>query len=236
METKVNITPSGNEVVVRTGKAEDIRYPQPIKIEGVLNAPAQFLKGKEVKDNDTHLRIYNQEGKLELYLKDTDKDSMSVITGALQKNADLAEFNINSLTFRFDVANFLRFIKTKSFFFANKEQHKKLISNMQSWNAKIETVLNQANDQKGNSNFQVEQKVRAVEGFVDRFELSIPIFQGDVSLKFTVEIGLDPKNSAVNLYLFSDELFELEIKQREKLMKEALAELDDKKFSKVVVS
>lgn len=182
------------------------------------------------------MRIFNQQGELELHLFDTDKDSKSVITGSLKKNTDLAEFQINSLTYRFDVAGFLRFIKTKSFFFANKEQHKKLINNMQTWNAKIETVLNQANDQKGNSNFQIEQKVRAVEGFVDKFELNIPIFQGDVSLKFTVEIGLDPKNTAVNLYLFSDELFELEIKQREKLMKEALTEFDGYLFSKVVVS
>lgn len=233
---RVNITTSGSEVTVRTGEAPEVRYPQPIKIEGTLNAPSQFILGKEIVDQDTHLRIYNQDGKLELYLKDTDKDSMSVITGTLKKNPDLTRFNINSETHRYSVSDFLKFIKTQRVFFSNKAQHASLIVNMQKWNAKIETILVQENDQKGNSNFQVEQKVRAVDGLVEKFELTIPIFQGDVNLKFSVEIGLDPKNTAVLLYLYSDELFELEFTQRTKLMGEALKEFDDKKFSKVIVS
>lgn len=233
---RLNITTLGSEVIVRTGEAPEVRYPQPIRIEGTLNAPAQFLLGKETVDQETHLRIYNQDGRLELFLKDTDKDSMSVITGTLKKNPDLSKFNINSETHRYSVSDFLRFIKTQRVFFSNKAQHASLISNMQKWNAKIETILVQENDQKGNSNFQVEQKVRAVEGLVEKFELTIPIFQGDVNLKFSVEIGLDPKNTAVLLYLYSDELFELEFTQRTKLMSEALKEYDNKKFSKVIVS
>lgn len=233
---KIEVNATGNEITLRKGEAEPIRYPQPIKIDGTINAPAQLLKGKEVKDQDTHLRIYNQEGKLELYLNDTDDKSLSIITGSLKKNPDLARFQINSDNYRYSVSDFLRFIKTQRVFFSNKPQHASLIANMQKWNAKIETILVQENDQKGNSNFQVEQKVRAVEGLVEKFELTIPIFQGDVNLKFSVEIGLDPKNTAVLLYLYSDELFELEFTQRAKLMNEALKEFDDKKFSKVIIS
>lgn len=234
-DLKLQIAKDG-EYIIRTGDAADVKYPKPITISGVIDAPSQFLKGKSVVDQDTHIRIYNQEGKIELYVKDTDNDSMSIITGALKKNADLAEFQINSLTHRYDVSTFLKFIKMKRYFFANKEQHAKLIGNLQAWNAKIETTLAQANDQKGNSNFQIEQKVRAVDGFMDKFELNIPIYQGDVALKFTVEIGIEPKNTAVMLYLFSDELFELEISQRDLLMKTALKEFSESKFSKVVVS
>jgi hypothetical protein len=194
------------------------------------------LKGKKIEPSKSHLRIYGQEGKLELHIQDTDPNTNHTITGQLKKNADLATFQINSLTHRWAVADFLRFVKQNRFFFANKDQHSKLVTNMNAWNAKIETVLVQANDQKGNSNFQIEQKVRAVEGFIDRFELNIPIYQGDVSLKFTVEIGLEPKNTAVLIYLFSDELFELEITQRATLMKAALAGMESQPFSKVVIS
>jgi hypothetical protein len=227
---------SPGDYTIRQGEADPIKHEKSLLIDGTIDAPAQFLKGKDIDPKKAHLRIFNQLGKLELYIQDTDPHTSHTITGSLKKNADLAEFNINSLTHRFGVADFLRFVKTKRYFFANKEQHAKLISNMQSWSAKIETVLEQSNDQKGNSNFKIEQKVRAVEGFVDRFELNIPIYQGDVNLKFTVEIGLDPKNTAVQLYLFSDELFELEMTQRAVLMKAALSEMEDQTFSKVVVS
>lgn len=221
---------------IREGEAPAVQYPKPIVITGILDAPAQYLKGKKITDETSHIRIYNQQGTIELYVNDTDPNSMHIIKGSLTPSKDLAEFKINNDTHRWDVAGFLRFVKQRRYFFANKDQHTKLIGNMQSWNAKIETTLAQANDQKGNSNFQVEQRVRAVEGFVDRFELAIPIFQGDVVQKFTVEIGLDPKNTSVALYLFSDELFELEVIRREALMKAALDEMKDYGFSKVVVS
>lgn len=237
MET-LNLKLEGDqkEITIRTGNAEEIQYETPIKISGVLDACSQFLKGKVIDPLKSHLRIFQQEGRLELYINDTDPNSQHTITGSLTKNKDLKAFEINSMTFRWSVTDFLRFIKQNRYFFANKEQHAKLITNMQAWSAKIETVLVQANDQKGNSNFQIEQKVRAVDGFVDKFELNIPIYQGDVSLKFTVEIGLDPKNTAVQIYLFSDELFELEMTQRATLMKAAIAEMDEQKFSKIVLS
>lgn len=232
----VRIAGEAGEYVIRHGEAESIQYETPIKINGVLDACSQFLKGKTIDPLKSHLRIYQQQGRLELYINDTDPNSQHTITGSLSKNADLKAFEINSMTHRWSVSDFLRFIKQNRYFFANKEQHAKLITNMQAWSAKIETVLVQANDQKGNSNFQIEQKVRAVDGFVDKFELNIPIYQGDVSLKFTVEIGLDPKNAAVQIYLFSDELFELEMTQRATLMKAALAEMEAQTFSKIVVS
>jgi len=236
MENEKLVMTTPGEYVLRTGEAEDVKHEKSISITGVLDAPAQFLKGKTIDPFKSHLRIYQQEGKLELYIQDTDPNTNHVITGQLKKNQNLSEFQINSLTHRWSVPDFLRFVKQNRFFFSNKEQHSKLITNMQSWNAKIETVLAQSNDQKGNSNFQIEQKVRAVDGFIDRFELNIPIYQGDVSLKFTVEIGLEPKNTAVLIYLFSDELFELEITQRATLINAALAEMAEQTFSKVVVS
>jgi hypothetical protein len=224
------------EYIIREGNAKDVQYAKPIVINGVLDAPGQYLNGKKISDESSHIRIYNQQGVIELYVNDTDPNSMHVIKGSLTPSKDLAEFYINNQTHRWDVSGFLRFVKQRRYFFANKEQHTKLIGNMQSWNAKIETTLAQANDQKGNSNFQVEQRVRAVEGFIDRFELLIPIFQGDAPQKFTVEIGLDPKNTSVALYLFSDELFELEVVRRDALMKAALDGMRDYTFSKVVVS
>lgn len=236
MENEKLVIGTPGEYIIRTGEADDIRYEKSISISGVIDAPAQFLKGKTIDAGKSHLRIYQQDGKLELYIQDTDPNTNHVITGALKKNSNLCDFQINSLTHRWTVTDFLRFIKQNRYFFANKEQHSKLITNMQAWNAKVETVLVQANDQKGNSNFQIEQKVRAVDGFIDKFELSIPIYQGDVSLKFTVEIGLEPKNTAVLIYLFSDELFELEITQRAVLMKAALSEMNTRTFSKVVIN
>jgi hypothetical protein len=82
----------------------------------------------------------------------------------------------------------------------------------------------------------VQQTTQGEDGLITKFDLLIPIFQGYSKMKFTVEIGLDPKNTTVQLYLISDELIELEIGQREKLIEDELKKFDYFKCSKVVLS
>ena len=106
----------------------------------------------------------------------------------------------------------------------------------QKWQIAVERVITEFNDQKGNSDFRLETKVREVAGMVSLFDLNISIFQGYEKLKFTVEIGLDPKNTAVMLYLISDDLIELEIGQREKLIDSEMEKFNDFPCSKVVIS
>jgi hypothetical protein len=126
------------------------------------------------------------------------------------------------------------------FYFADKAAQTKLVQSLQKWSVKVERVINEHNDNKGNSNFQLETKVQqsasGEDGLISKFDLLIPIFQGYAKQKFTVEIGLDPKNTAVMLYLISDELIELEIGQREKLIQDELNKFDDFECSKVVLS
>lgn len=233
---KVNVTNTeGKDIVIRKGGALEALAPRSISINGTLKAPVQFLAGKTFDDGLCHIRVFNHEGRLELYVQDTDPHTQHVITGSLSKDAVLEQFKINTNT-RWSVSEFLKFIKTMRFYFADKAAHGKLIESIQKWSVTVERVINEHNDNKGNSNFQLQTKVQAVPGLVSIFDLNVPIFQGYPKVKFSVEIGLDPKNTEVMIYLISDELIELEIGAREKAIKDVLAELKDRTFSKIVVS
>lgn len=194
----MKITTPG-DYTVRKGEALEAKAPKSIILTGVLEAPAQFLQGKVIEPLNTHLKIFNHEGKLELVVNDTDPYSTHVIIGSLSSNKTLQGFQINSAK-RYSISEFLKFIKTMRFYFADRSAHDALIQSIQKWSVKIEKVIVEHNDQKGNSNFQLETKVQAVEGLVHKFDLNIPIFQGYPKQKFTVEIGLDPKNTEVMLY------------------------------------
>lgn len=220
---------------VLKGEALEQKPPKAINIVGVLEAPAQFLKGKTIDPLKTHLKIFNAEGELELVVNDEDPYSTHTIKGKLSKDSVLQMFRINTDT-RWTIAEFLKFIKTMRFYFADRAAHAKLIDSIQKWSVKIERVIVEHNDNKGNSNFQLETKVQAVDGLVSKFDLNIPIFQGYPKAKFTVEIGLDPKNTAVQLYLISDDLIELEIQTRETAIRDVLKQLEEYAFSKIVVS
>lgn len=76
-------------------------------------------------------------------------------------------------------------------FFSEKSECDALVTSLQNWNAKVEMVIKNHNDNAGNSLSMLERKVSEI-GLKNNFSLTIPIFQGYSKQKFTVEIGLDP--------------------------------------------
>jgi hypothetical protein len=235
MKADINIVPQGSELTIRTGEALAPKADKSIKIDGVLGSPYQFFIGREFDPLNCHLQIQHDKGVIQFRAQDTNPYTEHVITGSLTKDQALAKFAINTET-RWAISEFLKFIKTMRYYFADKAAHTSLVEAIQKWSVNIERVINEHNDNRGNSNFQLETKVRAMEGFISKFDLLIPIFQGYQKMKFTVEIGLDPKNTSVQLYLFSDELIELEISHRESIMTTELANFSGFDCAKVVLS
>jgi hypothetical protein len=232
--TPYNITPTGSELTIRHGEAEKIVYPKGINITGILAAPFQFYEGKKPDPANCHIQIKKDSGIISLHILDTDPHSSSVIIGQLTKDTYFREWAVNTEK-RWTVSAFLKHIKMHRTFFTEKTECDAMVQSLQNWNAKVELVIKNHNDNSGNSLSLLERKVGDIE-LKTKFNLSIPIFQGYPKQKFTVEIGLDPKSSSVELYLFSNDLFELEIEHREKLIESELAKFNDFHCSKVVVS
>lgn len=222
------------EYVIRKGQAEDVKHEKSINIVGTLTAPSSFLKGKRVEDVQCHLLIKKDVGSLELHIQDTNPHTEHVITGSLKRDSTLADFHLNSEK-RWSVQEFLKFIRERKFYFTDKDQHVKMIESLRKWEAEISIILKEHQDTQGNSLMMLEKKVSGVK-FVDRFKLTIPLFQGYPKETFLVEIGLDPSSAAVKFYLISDELLELEVGKREAILETELKEFDSHTFSKVIVS
>ena len=219
-----------------TAAGLDEKAPKSIVINGTLGAPHQFLIGKKSLFEDTaiHLLISKSEGKLSLKLNDSDPYQTHEIGGLLSKDKVLQSFKINT-DYRWTVNELIKFLRTMRYYFSDSDDHKKMIESLQKWTAKVETVIKNHQDTSGNSLVMLEKRVGEIE-LIRSFNLTIPIFQGYEKKKFRVEIGFDPKNTTVDLYLISDELFELEIQFREQLIDAEVAKFDDYAFSKVVVS
>lgn len=232
---KLNLTTEQKDITIRKGDALPPKAPQSISIDGTLGAPAQFLAGRgKIDEQNAHLRIYKDLGKLELFIQDTDPHTTHKITGSLKRDSILNGFAINSDK-RWAVADFLKFIRTMRFYFPDKEQHASLIQSLQTWSVGITRVIQEHNDNTGNSKYLLETKIRDVK-LLTKFKIELPIFQGFAKHVFTVEIGLDPKAVTVDLYLISDELIELEIGVRESTIEAELKNFDQNTFAKVIVS
>ncbi len=239
MGKKVNITaPLGvSEIILRKGTALEAKAPKSIKIDGILASPHQFLTGKPTMASlveDIHLLIMKDKGRLELHVKDTDPYTEHVISGQLTRDKAMDLFKINTDK-RWTVQEFLKFIRTVKYYFASGDEQKALIESLQKWSAKVEIVINEHQSTTGNSMSMLEKKVGGIE-LKTKFKLNVPIYQGYDKKQFDVEIGFDPKSNAVDLYLISDELFELEASLREKLVDDEIAKFEKYAFSKIQVS
>lgn len=232
----VNVRTEGNEVIIRTGDAPEILYPTSIGIVGILAAPFQFYEGKKEScpPDKCHIQIKKDAGVIVLNVLDTDPKSGHQIIGQLKKDSFFEAWAINTDK-RWTVSSFLKHIKMQRVFFSNRMEVDALVESLQKWEANVETIIKEHQSTSGNSLIMLERKVGNI-GLKTKFKLNIPIFQGYPKQEFEVEIGFDAKLNSVDLYLFSNDLFELEIMHREALINEELAKFNDFPCSKVVLS
>ncbi len=235
-EKTVHIYPGSGvaEIILREGEALKLHPPKSIIIKGILEAPHQFLQGKDFDEKQCHLLIKKNLGSLELHVNDTDAVSESIITGSLQYDDDLLKFKINSDQ-RWSVQAFFKFVKTMRYYFDDKDQHSTLLASLTKWSVSVEKVIKEHTETSGHTLLSLENKITQ-EPLQRIFTLNMPLFQGYEKYKFNVEIGLDPRNTTVELYLISDELLELGMKVREQLISAELKKFEVYNFSKVVVS
>lgn len=215
-EVSLTITAPGTHNIL-FGDSEKPSHNKPISIVGVLSSPVSFLLGKQdnFKKEDAHLLIDRDSNKLTLNLDERSEKSPVQIVGQLKPSEDLAAWSINTEK-RWNVAEFLKFVRERKYFFKDPSVHSKLIASLQKWNINVELVIKQHNDNSGNSLSQLERKVGEID-LVKEFTLSIPIYKGYQKREFTVSIGLDPKSTQVDFFLYSDELFHLTRTDRDSL-------------------
>lgn len=212
------------------GEAPVHKHPKSIKISGRLSAPFDFLekKDKETQYNVyySHLIIDKDKMSLELHLDEKSPHCEDIITGSLSEDAQLSDWSINSEK-RWSVKDFIKFLRARKYFFKDPSQHGKLIESLQKWNISFERVIQEENNNSGNSISKLETKVSEAS-LNTKFTLSIPIYKGYEKCEFDVEIGFDPKSASVDLFLVSSELFELKMIERDRIFKSELT-----RFSKI---
>jgi hypothetical protein len=226
---------SPGEYSIRYGEAAPVKQNKSIIIDGTLGAPQQFLVGRGLINNErTNLQIFNDTGRLVLTINDNDPHTTDIISGKLTDDTVLKGFQINTEK-RWGIREFTKFAKMNRFYFADEAELNSLIASLQKFEATVQKTIKDHNDNTGNSLLHLETKVHDIT-IVNKFKLRVPIFQGYQTHVFTVEIGLDTKSTAVDLFLISDELYKLIPEVRAELMSMELAKFADYSFARVVVS
>ena len=199
-EAMVNGLPVGvGEIVIREGKAVELREPVKVVISGTLDAPARWL--------ETRMRIGLVNQGVNYVLVDRENLSISLqcnennhygsnISGKLIVSPEYKRFGINAGEYitNFDMAEL---IKMNRSFFETKVVAMKLVTELQNFRAKVDKDIEKSDNNRGDKRLLINQVVQS--NLPEAFNLQIPIFKGTAKQTLNVEVYISPADFSCTL-------------------------------------
>lgn len=213
---KLNITVEGDgkTITILEGKALTPREPKKVSISGSITAPKNYVQIRKANAGTDHL-IFSRSKMFITFNSEETKELGTTITGKLLFNPDLEKFGINKQATLMpkELASLLKLNRT---FFADKEINSVIVTALNNFTATITTELEKTQDTRGNSKQLAEKKV--ISNTPKNFTLALPIFVGQPTMKFEVEVCIDTTDAGVKCWLESPELNDLILKNRDSII------------------
>lgn len=212
LEVKLDTIPE-KDFIVRTGAAAAAeREAVKIEIEGDINSISNFLKKRNegylhqaVDKNKVVVTVNKDEWWISMEL-DPNNHFGTVITGTLEISKELEVFGINK-NVKFTREALVQLVKMNRLSFDKLDQQDIILKSVMSFSAKAFTELKQESDFRGNKDIAMKKTVET--GILSDFTLSIPVFKGQDTETFRVEICLDVTDGGARFWFESVELNDL---------------------------
>ncbi len=226
-----NKTDNGNVIIIREGSAPkqlDAIKPNKVHLKGVISAPSEFYnKRKHLHNPDKCHVIFDKNiGSISLVVDEQFDNDNYKVTGTITDNPDLNVFKINQ-EHLFGIKELMQIIKFNRIHFIDKEQNAKIVLSLQNFKGKIEKVLTDKSDLRGQDEKSVLTKLE--HELEESFKLQMPIHKGGKPYVFNVDICVSASSVDVQVWLESKELKELQDYSKSNMIDEEL-----KNFSEIV--
>lgn len=225
-EIKLNITSQNKDVIVRTGEALQLKEPLKIDIKGNIDAVSRFITQRNSVENticaQEAIILVDREA-LSITLKAEPENFYgAIVKGELTINPLLQNFGINTGN-KFTQSDLVSLLKLNRVFFADLDEHAKILSSIKNFKANVNKEIVSAKDGRGNNQNVNNQNITTDLAF--DFKLNIPIFKGEKASVFMVEILLDITDAGTRFWLESMELNDLIINYCDTVINSNLKEL-----------
>lgn len=214
-------------IVVLTGKAPEQYNPNPVTIQGNIDAPSRFIEGRkdEFKDCKRHCMVSKTEGYISLVLNEQSTVNRYEIVGEIKIGSKFRSLCINQDKSYSpeELANKLKLLR--SIFVSNME-HVNICSTLRNLKAKINKEIESLDDRKGNVSSLFKQTVES--NMPDAIVLKLPLLEGEEPVSFEVNVVLESDGaSQIRCYLESVDAAELIETLFEKRVNEEVEKIKD---------
>lgn len=203
----LNVTAAGTELLFREGKAPEVFNPEPLRVDGTLDAPLRYLQKRVDMSSERRLVsgveqsrcsiIVNREN-MSVKLAVNDRDHFAdIIMGSLQLHPDFVKLGINSGKYRTPL-EMAEFINMNKAFFENRNEASDLVVQLRKFKAKVDKQVEaEFNPNKGDKKAVMQQAVDT--NLPPTFKVCIPIFKGCDKETLEVETYFNPDDLTCTL-------------------------------------
>lgn len=197
-EMVANGLPEGaGEIIIREGKALEIREPEKVVIKGTIDAPARWLETRWDRLVEKSCHVITNREELTIVLNCNENNYYgTMIIGVLEFSQEYKRFGINSGKSKtnFEMAEL---IKMNRYLVENKQVAMKLVSDLQNFKAKVDKDIENTNNNRGDRRILINQAVQS--NLPEAFNLTIPVFKGTAPETITIEVYVDPNDFSCSL-------------------------------------
>ncbi|MCQ2105904.1 MAG: hypothetical protein MJZ26_08940 [Fibrobacter sp.] len=174
-----------NEIVIREGKALELREPEAVRIVGTIDSPARWAEAKSGIDiNRSHVSVNRDWMTIELKIDETSPYGTD-IEGRLEWSMEFKKIGINTNNYM-TAQQLAELIKMNRAYFENRTQAMKLTSDLMSFKAKVNKYVESSDNNRGNKSLILNQAVE--HNLPEAFTLSIPLFKGQPKTNIECEV------------------------------------------------
>jgi len=206
------------EIIWREGSAPDIEKPKQVVISGDIRSVGAFVLGRTgitnlqgINKETTLVTVNKEAGTIELQTNPNDVYG-STVKGTLQISDELNLFCINGGKM-FSQKELIKILKFNRIHFSDPLEQQDLLKQYMAFSFKTGTEGHANGDDRGNKSQAVSKIVET--NLPTSFTLKIPIYKGERSLVFRVEICLDVTDGGAKFWFESVELHELQQTEKE---------------------
>jgi len=189
-EIKINVTKDCNELVIREGKALELKEPTQVSISGIITTIFIWLSIRitEIKQKSCYILVDKANLTMKLIVGELNFYKTTIIS-SLELSKEFIKFGINSEK-TWDCFKLSDFIKMNRSYFVDKAKAMILVTELRNFKAKVNNELDKFKDDR--ANYELRKKQTVESNLPDMFQVCIPIFKGEEKIILNVEISIDP--------------------------------------------
>lgn len=197
-EMLANGLPGGcGEIVIREGKAVELKEPVKVSIRGTIDAAARWLETRFdcLKEKTCHILVNREELYIKLQCNENNYYG-TLIAGYLELSPEYKKFGVNEGEYitHFEMAEL---IKMNRSYFENKTEAMKLVTELQNFKAKVDKEIEDCDNKRGDRRLLVNQAVQ--HNLPAAFNLIVPLFKGGEKQTIEVEVYVNPADFTCTL-------------------------------------